>query len=316
MLVLTFLVALGLAILLAGAEAMVRGSSALALRLGIAPVIVGLTVVSFGTSSPDLVIGLDAALTGHGGIAMGNVIGSNICNIALILGVGALVRPLKVDAKLIRWDVPIMIGVSFFTMLLILDGRLGRLEGAILAAGIVAYNILQIRQAKQEKDDNFQTEFGAAVPAGPKPVWVNLVLILAGLALLVFGGHILIKAATMLAISWGVSEEVIALSMVAFGTSVPELATTLVASLKGEGDIAVGNAIGSNIFNLLGILGVTALVMPFEAPDIRTFDLTVMLITAIVAMPLMWSGFVLNRIEGGILLFGYAVYIGILFLDK
>ncbi|MDP6355785.1 MAG: calcium/sodium antiporter [Planctomycetota bacterium] len=316
MLVLTFLVALGMAILFAGAEAMVRGSSALALRLGIAPVIVGLTVVSFGTSSPELVIGLDAALTGHGGIAMGNVIGSNICNIALILGVGALVRPLRVDAKLIRWDVPIMIGVSFFAMLLILDGKLGRLEGAILATGIVAYNFLQIRQAKKEKDDNFQIEFGGAVPAGPKPVWVNLALILAGVVLLVFGGHILIKAATMLAKSWGVSEEVIALSMVAFGTSVPELATTLVASLKGEGDIAVGNAIGSNIFNLLGILGVTALVMPFEAPDIRTFDLTVMLIAAIVAMPLMWSGFVLNRIEGGILLFGYAVYIGILFLDK
>jgi cation:H+ antiporter len=316
MLFLIFMVVLGLAILLAGAEGLVRGSSAFALRLGISPVIVGLTVVSFGTSSPELVIGLDAVLTGHGGIAMGNVIGSNICNIALILGVGAMIRPMKADAKLIGRDVPIMIGVSFFTILLILDRRLGRLEGALLTAGIVAYIGLQISRAKSEKDKNFQTEVGSAVRADPKAVWLNLLLMIGGMALLVFGAHILITAATMMAKSWGIPEEIIALSLVAFGTSVPELATTVVASIKGEGGIAVGNAVGSNIFNLLAILGISALVMPFEAPDIRIFDLTVMLIAAIVALPLMRSGFVLTRIEGAILLAGYAAYIGVLFLQK
>jgi len=310
------LILLGLIILLAGAEALVRGSTALALRRGISPVIVGLTIVSFGTSTPELVIGLDAALSGHGGITMGNVIGSNICNIALILGCSALVKPLSVDRKLIRWDVPLMIGVTVISAALIVDGRLGRIEGALLTTGIVAYNWLKIRQSRGESGHERRRELEVALHAGPKNTWLDLLLIVLGLGRLVGGGHVLISGALKAAKSLGVSEAVIALTLVAFGTSLPELATSIVACLKGEGDLAVGNAIGSNVFNLLGVLGITSLVMPYAAPDIRMTDLVVMMATAAIIFPFMRSGFVLTRREGAALLLIYAAYVGWLFLGK
>lgn len=314
----------GLALLFIGAEALVRGASALALRLGLSTLLVGLTVVAFGTSAPELIVSAEAALNEVGGIAVGNVVGSNIANVALILGVSALIRPLRVQAQLVRLDLPLLIAASLVLSALLLDGAIGRLEGLGLVSGLVAYLVFSYRVARRaqaqlalyeeqlalyDETDSSGAASEEALPTGGSSFLVNGLLIVAGLGMLVLGANWLVSGAVAVAESAGVSQTVIGLTLVAIGTSIPELATSVVASARGADDLAVGNVVGSNLFNVLGILGVAALIHPLHAPDLGWEDLAVLVGTALLILPLARSGFVLSRVEGALLASGYVAYV-------
>ena len=292
-----------------GAEGLVRGSSAIAARLGIAPLVIGLTVVAFGTGSPELFVSLGAALGGNSSIALGNVIGSNISNIALILGIAAIVRPLAVRAEIVRREAPIMIGASLLLWILLLDGGLSRFEGSLLMVCAISYTIFNYWLAKSNKQEFVEKEYEEALKQPKKVIWVDISFTIIGLALLLVGANLLLNGAVTIAQSFGISQVVIGLTIVAIGTSLPELATSVVAAIKGESDVALGNAIGSNTLNILCILGLTALIQSISAAEIRTVDLAVMVGTALLGLFLLRRGFVLNRIEGAILVIGYIVYI-------
>jgi cation:H+ antiporter len=286
---------------------LVRGAAALALRLGLTPLVVGLTVVAFGTSAPELVVSVRAALDGAGGIAIGNVVGSNIANVGLVLGLAVLIRPVMADASLFRRDLPALLGVTVLASAFLLDGDVARGEGAILAVGLVAYLVWSVRAARAE-----QAVVDLPVDAPTGPAWRDAALVVAGLAGLVLGADWFVGGAVGLAEAAGVSAAVIGLTVVAIGTSLPELATTVVAALRGESEIAIGNVVGSNLFNLLGILGVAALVRPMVSPGLALADLAVMAGTAILLVPLVLSGRRMVRAEGGLLLAGYLGYVGYL----
>lgn len=299
----------GLVLLGLGAEGLVRGSSSVALRLGVAPLVVGLTIVAFGTGSPEFVVSLTAAAAGNSGIALGNVVGSNISNVALILGIAALVRPMAVRAEVLRREMPIMIAVSAFLWLLLYDGELSRLDGGLLAVSGIAYTVLTYTLSKQKEKKAVEKEFAEAIEPTGKPAWVDTALIILGLILLILGAHVLLGGAITIAQSFGISEVVIGLTIIAIGTSLPELATSAVAAYKREPDIAFGNAIGSNVLNILAVLGITALVQPISAAGIRPLDLGAMLGSALLLFVLLGRKFILNRIEGMILIVGYVAYI-------
>lgn len=307
------LLASGLGLLVFGGEALVRGSVALALRSGLTPLFVGLTVVSFGTSAPELAVSLDASLSGEAGVAVGNVIGSNIANLALILGVSALLRPVKVKSKLVKLDVPILIVCSFIVAGLLADGSLGRLEGLLLIIALVAYAVFGFRLARRETRE-IQREFEGSLPRHSRASVRQVILILGGIGALALGGHVFVDGALRLAHVVGVSPAVIALSVVAVGTSLPELATSVIASVKGHPDLAMGNAIGSNIFNLLGILGIAALVHPLSLGDVRLEDIGAMIGCALLLLILLRTRFELNRWEGGLLFISYWGYVVWLFI--
>ncbi|GIZ11623.1 calcium/sodium antiporter [Pseudomonas sp. NCCP-436] len=304
----------GLVLLVAGAEVLVRGAAKLAAQFGIPPLIIGLTVVAFGTSAPETAVSVQAALDGSGDLAIGNVVGSNIANVLLILGLTALIAPLIVSRQLIRLDVPIMIGASLLTFGLAWDGSLSRLDGALLFAGILAYTAFLIYNARKDKggeDDEFAKEFG--LDEAPKPyAWaINLGLVIAGLVLLVVGSNFLVEGAVTLARALGISELVIGLTVVAVGTSLPELATSILAAIKGERDIAVGNIVGSNIFNLLCVLGLASLVSPAAisvSPNALAFDFPVMIAVAVACLPIFFAGYRINRWEGLLFLAYYVAY--------
>jgi len=291
----------------------VRGSAALALRSGLTPLFVGLTVVSFGTSAPELAVSLDASLSGETSVAIGNVIGSNIANLALILGVSALLRPVKVKSKLVKLDVPILIVCSFLVAGLLADGSLARWEGLLLVIGLVSYAVFRFRLARRETREN-RRKFERSLPRQSRASIRQVILILGGVGALALGGHAFVNGALRLADMVGVSPAVIALSVVAFGTSLPELATSVIASVKGHPDLAIGNAIGSNIFNLLGILGIAALVQPLGLCDVRPEDIGMMIGFALLLLILLRTKFELNRWEGGILFIGYWGYVVWLFI--
>ncbi len=312
MLIIVSSLLVGLLVLCLGAEGLVRGSSSLALRAGITPLVVGLTVVAFGTSSPEMVVSTKAVYLGQGGIALGNVVGSNIFNIAVILGLSALIRPLKVHSQLIRFDMPVMIGISLLAYGLFCDGSLSRLESGVLFLGVIAYTVHVIRMARREHDQKIEQEFSDGVPPTSKSVWLDVLFVLGGLVLLVVGAKLFVHGAVDLARVWGVSEAVIGLTIVAAGTSMPELATSMVAAFRKQEDIAIGNIVGSNIFNILGILGLSGLIKPFEAEGVRSLDFFFMIGTAIVLLPLMITGMRLNRVEGFLLLVVYGVYLSFL----
>ncbi len=313
----------GLVLLVAGAEVLVRGASKLAAQFGIPPLIIGLTVVAFGTSAPETAVSVQAALDGSGDLAIGNVVGSNIANVLLILGVTALIAPLVVSRQLIRLDVPIMIGASLVTYALAYDGSLSRLDGALLFAGVLAYTgfliISSLRDKSNGANDEFAAEFGP--DQNPKPyAWaINLALIIAGLVLLVSGSNFLVQGATELARALGLSELVIGLTVVAIGTSLPELATSVMAALKGERDIAVGNIVGSNIFNLLCVLGLASMVSPEAiavAANALQFDFLIMIAVAVACLPIFFNGYAINRWEGGLFVLFYAAYTGYLIMQS
>jgi len=304
---------LGLAALVAGAEALVRGASRLAVAWGISPLVVGLTVVAFGTSAPEMAVSVDAALSGTTGLAIGNVVGSNIANVLLILGVSALVAPLLVAEQIIRQEIPVMIGASLLVVVMALDGNIGRIEAVLLFALVIAYTVflvVQSRRATQATTDEFASEI-------PTSQWdrhwgVQAALVLGGLALLVLGAEWLVSAAVAFAKVMGVSDLVIGLTVVAVGTSMPEIATSLIAALRGQRDIAVGNVVGSNIFNLLAVLGAAGIVSTggLGVPDAaRNFDLWVMLAVAFACLPILLTGREIARWEGAVFLGYYAAYL-------
>ena len=309
-----FLFVLGLALLLAGGEVLVRGATRLSAAAGIPPVIVGLTVVAFSTSAPELAVTTQAALGGQSDLVMGNVVGSNVANILLILGLSAAIAPLLVTQRLIRLDVPLMVGVSIGTWLLVLDGHLSRLEGALLVAGIVTYIALAIR-ASRKTAAVVERQYAEAYGHTRHEALTALLLVGGGLAALVVGAGWLVDGASAAARALGVSELVIGLTIVAVGTSLPELTASLVATYKGERDIAAGNVIGSNLFNLLFVLGVTALVAPHGvpiAPAAITFDLPVMVAASIACLPIFFVGHRISRWEGTLFVAYYAAYIAYL----
>lgn len=311
----------GFVALLVGAELLVRGASELAMAFGISPLVVGLTVVAFGTSSPELAVGLSSAWAGQADIAVGNVVGSNIFNILFVLGVSALVTPLIVAQQLVRWDVPIMIGVSVLVWAMAWDGAIGRLEGGALAAGLALYLWVAIRKGRKESA-HVAAEYRAALGDDGRRVAtamaLQLALVVAGLGLLVLGADWLVDGGVRLARALGLSELIIGLTIIAIGTSLPEVATSVVASIRGHRDLAVGNAVGSNIFNLLGILGLTAALSPKAlavAPQALAFDIPVMTAVAIACLPVFFIGNRLDRWEGGVFFTYYLAYTAYLILD-
>jgi len=324
MVVLQFL--FGLAFLIVGAELLVRSASALALSFGIAPIVIGLTVVAVGTSSPELAISIGSAFAGQGDIALGNIIGSNIANVLLILGLSAVIAPLVVHRQLVRLDVPVMIGVSLAVVAVAYAlGSFNRIVGLLLLTGFVAYVIvlLRVNQGAQEEwpsDAATSASEAEGLPAGRmerRPRWQHLLLLLGGLLVMVLGADWLVDSASTIARELGISELVIGLTIVAVGTSAPELATSIVAVLRGQRDIAVGNIIGSNIINLLLVLGATALLSPepVKVPDAAlAFDLPFMLAVALACLPIFFTAYKVRRWEGLLFVGYYIAYLVFLLL--
>ena len=314
---------IGLVVLLFGAELLVRGAARLAGAAGISPLVIGLTVVAWGTGSPELAVGLEAALQGQPDLTIGNVVGSNIANVLLILGFAALIVPLKVSQRVVRLDVPLMVGVSILTLLVAFDGRINRLEGLVFVILFFSYSVWTIRASRRERRavvEEYEREFGdeAGPPDAPWPLFASCgAMIAGGLFFLVQGSAWLVDGAMAMAEAFGLSELVVGLTIVAIGTSLPELATSVVAGARGERDIAVGNAVGSNIFNLLAVLGVTAVVAPHGigvATAAVRFDIPIMIVVAIACLPVFFAGYVIDRWNGALFLALYAGYLAYLVL--
>jgi cation:H+ antiporter len=311
----------GLAILTFGADLLVRGATALAIVVGISPLVVGLTVVAYGTSTPELAVSISAGLKGNSDIAVANVIGSNTFNVLFILGACALLAPLTVSRQLVRFDVPLMIGVTVLAVALGLDGKYGIFDGIVLTAGIIAYTAFSI--IKSRRDERAQKlASGQVANEAEKPTRTNILkdigLVAAGLVLLVIGSRWFVQGAIEVAKVLGVSDTVIGLTIVAAGTSLPEVATSIVATIKGQRDIAIGNVVGSNIYNILGILGVASLVTPgglTVASSTIAVDLPVMLAVAAVCLPVFMTRFTIDRWEGALLFTSYVVYVAYLVLS-
>jgi len=306
-----------LILLTCGAEFLVRGASRLAAIAGISPLVIGLTVVAYGTSSPEMAVSVESAFSGQADIALGNVIGSNILNVLLILGVCAVILPLKVAQQLIWLDVPVMIGASVLVMVMALDGKISWIDGMILFAGAILYTIFAIKQGRQEKaavEQEYAAEYKTKSSSWPTQV----ILIITGLGMLIFGARWLVDGAVQIAKFLGVSELIIGLTIIAAGTSLPEVATSVVASLRGERDIAVGNVVGSNILNILVVLGLSSSVSPEGidvAPAALTFDIPVMIAVALACAPIFFTGHLIARWEGLIFLLYYCAYSSYLVLN-
>jgi cation:H+ antiporter len=298
----------------------VRGAARLAASFGVSPLVIGLTVVAFGTSSPELAVSLASGFAGEGDLVVGNVVGSNITNVLLILGAAAAISPLIVAAKLVRIDVPLVITAGVTMYLLGFDGAYGRADGLLLFSGIVAYILFAIRQSRRENQsvqEEYAEEYGGERHRSRARLASQVVLIVAGLAALLIGSRWLLDSATAMARGLGVSELVIGLTIVAFGTSAPELATSILASLRGERDIAVGNVVGSNLFNLLAVLGLTALVSPapLEVPPAALrVDIPIMLATLVACLPVFFAGYRIARWEGFLFLGYYVAFVMYLLL--
>lgn len=289
-----------------GADRLVSGSSSIALRLGIKPLIIGLTVVAFGTSSPELAVSLLSAFEGKGDIAIGNVIGSNIANIGLILGISALIKPIEVNRQIIKIDTFVMIGVSILFTIFLLDSYIGRIEGAVLFALLIGYIILNIRITLKDKSEAKPVE--DALEIKKNNIWLDILFIVFGLGLLVWSSDLFVDKAVYFAKMFGLSEAVIGLTIVAIGTSMPELATSVIAAIKGEGDISLGNVVGSNIFNILAIIGVVAMISPISISEINYADMATMILMAAIIYPLARTGYLIDRKEGVLLILIYIIY--------
>ncbi len=307
----------GLVLLVGGAELLVRGASSLARALGISPLVIGLTVVAYGTSAPEVAVSVGSAWQGQFDMAVGNVVGSNIFNVLFILGVSALITPLVVAQELVRRDVPIMIGLSVAVLLLALDG-ISRLDGIALLLGLIVYTVWCVRASRSKAGEpaaEFDAEHGHPRPSGwPR----NVGLVLAGLALLVLGSQWLVDGAVAFARWFGVSEVVVSLTIVAAGTSLPEVATSVLAAIRGERDIAVGNVVGSNIFNIMGVLGMSAVVAPSSlvvSDAMLAFDVPVMIAVAVACVPIFVTGHCIARWEGALFLAYYVAYTAYLILQ-
>ncbi|MGB3517158.1 MAG: calcium/sodium antiporter [Elainellaceae cyanobacterium] len=309
----------GCALLIAGAEMLVNHASFLALAFGISPLVIGLTIVAYGTSAPELVVSVQSSYSGQGDLAVGNLVGSNIANVLLILGVSSVVTPLVVSRKIIRLEVPLLIGISIATMAMAWNGSIGRLEGSILFLGALLYTGFIIYQSRREESEDARiAALDLDVPpaiALERPrtgqIVIRLVWIVVSFAMLVVGSRSLVYSASTIARSLGFSELIIGLTIVAVGTSLPELATSVMASIKGEKDIAIGNVIGSNIFNILFVMGVCSMIapegLPIALPALR-FDIPVMVAVAIACLPIFFTGGIVDRWEGLLFLGYYLAY--------
>lgn len=310
------LVILGLLGLVVGGELLVRGAVSTAKSFSISPMVIGLTLVGFGTSTPELVTSLQAALSGSSGIAIGNVVGSNIGNVLLILGIAALIAPISVDPKAFRRDGTVVVLATLLCLGAVLIGEVGRLFGAGLVFALVAYFTFTLWSEKRSGGtpvgEIYESE-AEAVPGPETSLGVSLLLAAAGLAIAIFGAKFLVSGSVSIAQAAGLSETVIGLTIVAIGTSMPELVTSIIAVRKGEGAVALGNVLGSNIFNILGILGITALVQPMDIPSqIATLDIWVLCATTLVLLGFARTGWTISRREGGLFVLAYAVYLGVL----
>jgi cation:H+ antiporter len=330
---------LGFVLLTVGADLLVRGASDLADTLGISRLVVGLTIVAFGTSAPELAVNLQSAWTGQPDIAVGNVVGSNILNILLVLGVAAVIAPLGVHKRLIQLEVPLMIGVSILLLLLSLDGTLSRWEGLLLTSGLVFYTIFALRKERQTGEPPLDAEkipeesdkgSGSEKSGGqisesvglvrrflvPKllseklyNILIQLIFIIVGLGLLVQGSQWLVDGAVSMAEYFGISKLIIGLTIISIGTSLPELATVVVGSLRGEQELVVGNVVGSNLFNILLVLGFTSLVLPLGVPpEAIVFHMPVMIAVAVACLPIFFTDYLIERWEGGLFLAYYVAY--------
>ena len=300
----------GLVLLYFGADWLVQGAVTLALHLGLSPLIVGLTVVALGTSVPEALVSVQAAIGHQGGIALGNVIGSNILNIALILGLSAFLSPLKVDSHLVKADVPLLAGATFMLVVLLEDFHISRMEGAFLLLCIVGYVAGNIMTVKRTSPEENKIE-GVEVPEDySKNLWRDISFLFIGLIALAFGSNFLVTGAVDLARIFGLSEALIGLTIVSIGTGTPEMATALMAAYRKRSDLAIGNAVGSNLFNIMFVLGIAALVAPLDGNGISSVDLYVMLGVTILLLPTVWTGRILDRKEGFLFL---AIYVGYLY---
>ncbi|MDF1660058.1 MAG: calcium/sodium antiporter [Verrucomicrobiales bacterium] len=309
----------GLTALYFGADWLVGGASKLAVKFGISPLVVGLTVVAFGTSAPELFVSIGFNQGGYPDMALGNVIGSNICNIGLVLGVSAFICVLTIKNQLLMRDLPILMIASLVFCWMLMNGVIGRVEGCLLFVAVIAYTFFQLVLARKVKDPEVLEEYESELDpdaAQKEPIWKLIVFILVGLVGLYFGAEWLERGGVSIAKRMGVPEAVISLTLIAFSTSVPELATSIIASLKREGDIIVGNVIGSCIFNLLSVVGITAMVSPLVTTQIEMADLIVMGGFTALLIPIMKTGKRISRWEGGILLALYAAYCGYLWVDR
>ena len=306
----------GLAALVVGAEVMVRGGAKVASRFGISPIVVGLTVVSIGTSAPELAVGVVAAVEDNGALAVGNIAGTNVVNLLLVLGLSALLAPLALEMRTLRFELPVMAGAAILLWLLAFDGVLSRLDGFVLAVGAVVYTVAVVRAARRESRDataEFTDAYSESEASGRTAV--HVVMMLAGIAIIVLGAERLVDAAVGMAREFGVSDALIGLTVVAIGTSAPELVTTIVSTVRGERDIAVGNLLGSSIYNILLILGVTCLVPAHGLalpPELVRIDIPIMVAVAVACIPIFISGRRVSRVEGGAMVAAYLAYLAFL----
>ena len=300
----------GLVLLYFGADWLVKGAITLALHLGLSPLIVGLTVVALGTSIPEALVSVQAAIGHQGGIAIGNVVGSNILNIAMILGLSALISPLKVDSHIVKADVPLLSGATFMLVVLLEDFHISRMEGAFLLLCIVGYVVGNIMTVKKTSPEDNKIDGLEVQEDSGKTFWRDIALLIVGIITLGFGANFLVTGAVDLARIWGLSEALIGLTIVSIGTGTPELATALMAAYRKSADLAIGNAVGSNLFNIMFVLGIAGLVAPLDATGINPSDLYVMLAVTLLLLPTVWTGRVLDRKEGFMFL---AIYVGYIY---
>jgi len=306
------LVSAGLAMLYFGAEWLVQGSINISNRLKISQLVIGLTVVAFGTSTPELAVSISSAMQGVSDVALGNVVGSNIANIGVILGISAVIAPITVSKSTIRKEIPIMIGAALLLLAIIFDGKIDLLDGIILVAGIVGFLVFSYKSSKKETDlDEVES---SKVLVQSKAMSKSLVLVGIGLILLTAGSFLTVDNAVVIAKSLGISELIIGLTLVAIGTSLPELITSVVAARKGHSDLSIGNVVGSNIFNIFAIVGIASIIAGITVNDKIMVDVIIMIVFSVVLIPIMRSGFVVSRKEGYLLLGGYAAYVAMLIL--
>lgn len=311
----------GLALLVAGAQLLVKGASRLALALGIAPLVVGLTIVAFGTSAPELAVSIQSCLADKTALVLGNVVGSNIYNVLFILGICATITPLSVAGQLIRFDVPLMIGAALTLVVVTLDRNIGRVEGIAMVCALAGYTVFTVLQSRKEtpavKEANNDPRSDAKLP--DTRYWLHILLILIGLGMLTFGSDLLVHGAVAIAQALGVSETIIGMTVVTIGTTAPELSACLAAAWQGEKDIAVGNIVGSNIFNVLAVLGMGGIVAPHGIAvdaNMAAFAIPVMVAVCFSCLPIFFAGQAIRRWEGILFLAYFALYLAYLIMEE
>ena len=300
------LVGAGLTMLYFGAEWLVKGSIAISNKLGVSQLVIGLTVVAFGTSAPELAVSVSSAMQGLSDVALGNVVGSNIVNIGAILGLSAIISPIIVSKSAIRKEVPIMIGISFLLLAIIFDGKIDLVDGTLLVAGIIVFSWYSYRSSKKDTDIE---EVPISKTLQKNIFLKSTVFIIAGFLLLTGGSFLTVDNAVIIGTSFGISELFMGLTVVAIGTSLPELITSVVAARKGHADLSVGNIVGSNIFNIMAILGISSLISGITVSEKVLVDVGIMLAFSLVLIPIMRSGFIISRKEGILLITGYIGYV-------